>query len=102
MVEINNSFERGDKIEVVYEEVQYPPEGGEKTVEKTDTGTITSKPSRKFDWPNDDFDFDYELERGNAVRSVDVDNEVVAQLHYNAGGDRDWDQWKLVAINRIS
>lgn len=103
MVEVNHSFERGDRIKVVYEVVEYHPGGmGQETKEREDVGEIVAKPSRKFDWPNDDFDFDYELERGNAVRSVDIDNEQVCQLHYDAGGDRDWDTWTLVSIERIN
>lgn len=102
MVDIEHSFERGDKIRVVYEEVRRPPSGGEEIEEREDVGTIISKPSRKFDWENDEFDFDYELERGNAVRSIDIDNELVAQLMYEGGGDRDWDQWNLVKIERVA
>lgn len=102
MVEVSHSFERGDRIKVVYEKVEYHPSGaGSETVEKEDVGEIVSKPSRQFDWPNDDFDFDYELERGNAVRSVDMDTDTLAQLAYDAGGDRDFDSWTLVRIERL-
>lgn len=102
MVEIEHSFERGDRIRVVYEKVRLPPSGGEEVVEREDVGEIVSKPSKKFNWENDDFDFDYELEHGNAVRSIDITNEKVAQLMYEGGGDRDWDEWNLVRIERVS
>lgn len=102
MVDVNISFERGDRIRVVYEEVKLHPGGkGQKTVKREEVGEIKSKPSHKFDWPEDDFDFDYEVVNGNAVKSVDINEGVVAQLMYDAGGDRDWEQWKLVEITRL-
>lgn len=103
MVEIEHSFAPGDRIKVVYEETEYHPSGREEgTVEKEDIGEIVAKPSQKFDWPNDDFDFDYEVDRGNAVRSVDMDTDTLAQLAYDAGGDRDFRRWKLVRIERLN
>jgi len=102
MVEINHSFERGDKVKIVFEEIQYEGDGTEKRVEQEDAGEIIAAPSNKFNHPKDDFDFDYKLINGNAVRSVDINSETVAQLLYDAGGDRDWEQWKLLEITRIS
>lgn len=102
MVDIHNTLKVGDRIKVTYEVIDYHPSGaGQETVEREDVGEIVAKPSRKFDWERDDYDFDYELERGNAVRSVDLDGEQVCQLHYDAGGDRDWETWTLVSIERL-
>lgn len=103
MVQLNHSFEHGDKIKVIYEVFEYHPSGRPKgPAERKDVGKIVSKPSRQFDWPDDDFDFDYELERGTAIRSVDIDVEQLCQLYYDEGGDRDWKAWKLVSVERIN
>lgn len=103
MVELSHSFERGDRIKVIYEVVEYHPGGmGSETKERKDIGEIIAKPSQKFNWPEDEFDFDYELEDGNAVRSVDIGSEKVCQLHYDAGGDRDWDMWTLISIEQLN
>jgi hypothetical protein len=101
MVEINQSFEHGDTIKVVREVLQYEGDGTEKRVERENIGEIVAKPSVKFNYPTDDFDFDYELTDGKAIRSIDIENEVVAQLMYDAGGDRDWKVWKLLKIERV-
>lgn len=95
-----DSVSIGDSVVVEYEEVVYEDGGRtEKRVTREDTGEVTAAPSRKFDWELDDFAFDYELDRGNAVRSVDENAEVVAQLMYDAGGDRDWKEWNLVSVS---
>lgn len=94
---------RGMTVEVEYTEERpsNDPSVGWETVERTDTGIITAVPSRTFDRPDDDFDFDYELQTvtgSGATRSVDLDAEQVCQLHYDAGGDRDWATYTLDAV----
>lgn len=91
----------GDSVTVVHEE-EVPsndPEVGWETRVRVDHGTIThTGGSRRFAWEQDDMDFDYELDDGNAVRTVDLDTEKVHQLHYDAGGDRDWSTFSLKEV----
>lgn len=89
----------GDTITVTYLKTQYT-DGGitEEQVEKTDTGTVKAIPSKKFSRPTDYYLLDYELDRGSAVRSINFDSGAVSQLSYDAGGDRDWEQWDLVSV----
>jgi hypothetical protein len=89
----------GDQITVTYLETQYTDGGRTKErVEKTDTGTVKAIPSKKFSRPDDSYLLDYELDNGSAVRSINFDSEAVSQLFYDAGGDRDWQQWALVSV----
>lgn len=96
---------RGDKVFVTHEE-EVPsndPEVGWETKVRVDEGVITNpNGSSQFTWQQDDMDFDYELvlpngDRG-ATRSVDMDSEKVRQLHYDAGGDRDWSTYSLKKV----
>lgn len=100
-----DELELGMEIEVTHvkKRPSNDPEVGWEEVERTDVGTVTAVPSRKFNWEIDDFDFDYQLQRNGregATRSVDIENEKVCQLHYDAGGDRDWDTFTLKSITR--
>jgi len=71
-------------------------------VNRTDTGVIKSIPSRQFTRQKDNYDFDYQhiMSDGSkgTIRSVDLDRQIVSQLHYDAGGDRDWDTFNLESI----
>lgn len=95
----------GDEVRVCIEREVPTPEGWE-TKRSINEGTVTAVPSRKFDWEQDDFDFDYCLSlpdgREGATRSVDIDTDTVQQLHYDAGGDRDWDTFTLVSWVNLS
>ena len=94
------SLKVGDTILVKFEREMWKAGGQYKeTVVKQETGTVVAKPSQKFD--QDGFDIDYSLGEDKAVKSIDFDNEKVAQLLYDAGGDRDWDSWDLCAVERI-
>ena len=84
-------FARGMRINVTYEE-QY----GSDT--HTDTGIITHAPSQNFD----DCAFDYVVElvtgdRGT-TRSVSLEHDSMRDLIYDAGFDKDWDEYQLVSI----
>lgn len=74
--------------------------------EVDEPGVVTAVPSKKFDREEGDYDFDYRL-RSDAhppydgyepVRSVDVDERIVAQLHYDDGDERDWDSATLALV----
>jgi len=89
----------GDEIVVQYLETQYTDGGRtEEKVEKTDKGTVKSIPSKKFDHEKDSYILDYELSQGSAIRSINIENSCVSQLFYDAGGDRDWQQWELRSV----
>jgi hypothetical protein len=96
--------EVGQTIEVTIEQEVYKPRGIE-TKQTTETGEIVNVPSSKFNWESDTFDFDYQLElstgESGTVRSVDLDAGKVCQLHYDAGGDRDWDTFELINIETL-
>ena len=101
--EFNFEIDVGMTIEVTHTHEQpcNDPTAGFETVEQTDRGVVTAIPSRKFDWKQDDFDFDYQIEMNGstgATRSVDLAAEKVCQLHYDAGGDRDWESFNLKSV----
>jgi hypothetical protein len=107
-IPVEVEWARGMEIEVTYEEERWEQlEDGshnEFTVEETDTGYITSVPSRKFDWEQDDVAFDYQLVmngREGTVRSVDLTAGQVLQLIYEGGGDRDWNTFTLKKIRVV-
>jgi len=95
----------GDTIEVTIKREVAKPGGGLEKEQTVDKGEVCAVPSRKFDWSDDDFDFDYKLilptSESGAIRSVDIENEVVCQLMYDSGFDRDWDTFQLLDIKRI-
>lgn len=100
MVEKDISFQNGDEIEVVFEREKWIAGGRKKeTVEVSERGTVTATPSQKFS--SDGFDLDYRLGENKAVKSINFDTEIVAQLMYDAGGDRDWDEWDLISVKRL-
>lgn len=97
--ELRKQVDYGDEITVCYLETQYSDGGRtEERVEKTDVGSVKTMPSRKFDRDRDSYLLDYELQNGSAVRSVNFESPCVSQLFYDAGGDRDWEQWELVSV----
>jgi hypothetical protein len=90
-MEMNVEPSVGMTVKVTYTEERYSNDPTEGLIEEehTDEGEIVAVPSRKFDWEGDDFEFDYELHNGSAVRSVDLDRGKVCQLSYEGGRDRD-------------
>jgi len=86
----------GEKVLVKYEDVVYRDGGWtEETVTREDTGYIVAVPSQR----SEDFEFDYELKDGNAVRSVNLNSNIVSQLIYEAGGDRESESWDSVSVS---
>lgn len=97
---MSQNVEVGDSISIKYNETVYKDGGRtEKEVTREDTGVVVATPSEKFSWLGGEFDFDYEMQSGKAVRSVNLDEKVVAQLMYNAGGDREWEEWSLQKVD---
>lgn len=91
-----NDVSKGDEVVVKYKDVIYKDGGRtEETVTRKDTGHVLSIPSQKFE----DFDFDYELNKGDAVRSVSLELDLVSQLIYEAGGDRESESWDIVSVS---
>ena len=87
---------RGDEVVIKYNEVVYRDGGRtEEIVTREDVGRVISVPSQKFE----EFDFDYKLNKGNAIRSVNLELDTVSQLIYEAGGDRAAESWDIVSIS---
>lgn len=101
---VRNRVDYNDLIVVKYSEIQYKSNSIDREkVTLVDEGVVKSIPSKKF--TSDAFVLDYELSAGSAIRSVNIEDGKLAQLLYEAGGDRDWDQWELESVevneNRI-
>lgn len=91
------NFSKGDIISVKYKAVKYENGGRtKKTVTREDIGTVKCVPSQKFEGYN----FDYELKRGKAVRSVNLEENIVEQLIYEAGGDMESERWVLESVSK--
>jgi len=104
-MEDNLKPSEGDKIEVTYRREWENPVGTLETEERVDKGEVCAVPSGTFDWPDDNFDFDYERIRPNgetgATLSVDINNGVVCQLLHESGREREFEPFQLVDIKRI-
>ena len=104
-MEDNLNLSEGDKIEVTFNREWEKPGGTLEKEEKVDKGEVCAVPSRTFNWPDDNFDFDYERIRSNgetgATLSVDINNGVVCQLLHESGREREFEPFQLVNIERI-
>lgn len=106
-INTRNEPKIGRKVKIVYtRERPTNGSGGWEVTRKIDEGEIVAVPSLEFDRKKDDFDFDYKVTNvvsgDGATRSVDLDNEIVCQLLYEGGGDRDWETFQLEDVEIFS
>lgn len=94
-----DAFDHGDELIIDYREERPPHEPGEEWhyASHSVQGRICALPSRKFDRPTDAMDFDIK-NPNDVVFSVNLDNATLYKIHYDAGGDRDFDSYPIESI----